>query len=226
MAHKQREKWQHSMPITEEDIMRQAQDIWNCDVGKKRSSCLKMMISEPISVVVWVVPLTVGMLRRTDLVPAGGTFEHLLWTLMFMWTKPLCSLAGGINPETFWTWTWASIDAIASLEPLVVSLSLLRLLQNLFFLPSENEFQIIWENCFKKGKGNDCLTTCDSTDFWIAEQGKAFYSHKFKKSGLQYEVCLCILTGDIGWVNGPYECGLCCRILGLTALNSLLQYIS
>ena len=40
-----------------------------------------------------------GMLRTTDLVPAGGTFEHSLWTLMFMkiygGQKPLCSLAGG-----------------------------------------------------------------------------------------------------------------------------------
>ena len=95
-----------------------------------------------------------GMLKTTDLMPAGGTFEHLLWTLMFMkiygGQKALCSLAGGINLETFQTWTWAFIDAIASLEPLVVSLSLLHLLQNLFFLPSANEFQIIWENCLKK----------------------------------------------------------------------------
>ena len=100
------------------------------------------------------------------------------------WTKPLCSLAGGIDPETFQTWTWALIDAIASLEPLVVSLSLLCLHPNSFFSPSSNEFQIIWENCFKKDKGNDCLTSCDGTDFWIAVQGKAFYSCKFKKSGL------------------------------------------
>ena len=44
-----------------------------------------------------------GMFRTTDLMPAGGTFEHLLWTLMFIkiygGQKPLCSLAGGINPE-------------------------------------------------------------------------------------------------------------------------------
>ena len=77
------------------------------------------------------------MLRTTDLMPAGVTFEHLLWTLMFMkiygGQKPLCSLAGGIDPETVWTWTWAFIDAIASLELLVVSLFVLDLQQNLFF---------------------------------------------------------------------------------------------
>jgi DDE superfamily endonuclease len=50
--------------------------------------------------------------------------------------------------------------------------------------------------------------SCDGTDFKIAEQGPAFSSHKFaKKSGLRYEVCVCILSGDIVWVNGPFPCG-------------------
>ena len=48
----------------------------------------------------------------------------------------------------------------------------------------------------------------DGTDFRIAEHGKQFYSFKFKKSALRYEVALCILTGDIVWINGPYEPGV------------------
>lgn len=69
--------------------------------------------------------------------------------------------------------------------------------------------QIVWENRFKLDKGNDCLVSCDGVDFKIAEHGRAFSSHKFKKrSGLRYELCLCILTGDIVWLNGPYECGM------------------
>ena len=36
--------------------------------------------------------------------------------------------------------------------------------------------------------------------------GKTFYSHKFKNSGLQYEVGLTIATGYIIWINSPYEC--------------------
>jgi hypothetical protein len=33
-------------------------------------------------------------------------------------------------------------------------------------------------------------------------------SHKFaKKSGLQYEVCVCIFSSDNVWVNGPFPCG-------------------
>jgi hypothetical protein len=60
----------------------------------------------------------------------------------------------------------------------------------------------------KGDKGNDCLLSVDGTDFRIPEHGRTFYSHKFKKSGLRYEVGLCILTGDCVWVNGPYECGM------------------
>lgn len=55
--------------------------------------------------------------------------------------------------------------------------------------------------------GNDCLVSVDGTDFKIAEYGPPFSSHKFaKKSGLQYEICLCILTRDIVWVHGPFPC--------------------
>ena len=37
--------------------------------------------------------------------------------------------------------------------------------------------------------------------------GQMYYSHKFLKSGYRYEVGLCIRTGDIVWINGPFECG-------------------
>ena len=68
--------------------------------------------------------------------------------------------------------------------------------------------QIIFEKRFERDKGNDCLISVDDTDFLIPRRGKAFYSHKFNKSALRYEVALCILTGDIVWINGPYEPGL------------------
>jgi hypothetical protein len=58
----------------------------------------------------------------------------------------------------------------------------------------------------KKGDvGNDCLLLVDGTDFQIAKgYSKPFWSFKFKKSGLWYEVGLCVLTGDICWWSGPY----------------------
>ena len=72
--------------------------------------------------------------------------------------------------------------------------------------------------------GNDCLITVDGTDFRIAEQGKIFYSHRYKKSGLRYEVDLCILIGDIVWINDPNECGIWPDISIFR--NSLISHLS
>ena len=95
-------------------------------------------------------------------------------------------------------------------------LDLLRLLLLPLLLSVTHIFcgacQIVWENRFKGDKGNDCLVSVDGTDFQIKQQvgilGKKFHSFKFKKSGLRYEVCICILTGDIVWVHGPFEPGM------------------
>jgi hypothetical protein len=39
--------------------------------------------------------------------------------------------------------------------------------------------------------------------------GRKFHSHKFKTgSGLRYEVVLCIRSGHLVWINGPYEPGI------------------
>lgn len=50
--------------------------------------------------------------------------------------------------------------------------------------------------------------SADGTDFHMAMQYmKAFWSYKFKASGLRYEVGLCIKTGDIVWIHGPFPPG-------------------
>lgn len=48
----------------------------------------------------------------------------------------------------------------------------------------------------------------DGTDFRCPNYGPIFSSHKFaKKGGLRYEVALCIQTGDIVWIHGPFAAG-------------------
>ena len=52
--------------------------------------------------------------------------------------------------------------------------------------------------------------TIDGTYCEIQEPStfdKMWFSHKFKGPGLRYEVAVCIQTGDIVWINGPYKCG-------------------
>ncbi len=52
------------------------------------------------------------------------------------------------------------------------------------------------------------MLSVDRTDFRIAlGYSKPFWSYKFKKSGLWYEVGLCIMTGDICLWSGPYAPG-------------------
>ncbi|CAB9515430.1 unknown protein [Seminavis robusta] len=112
-----------------------------------------------------------------------------MWTLMFLKiyarNTVLSSLAGGVDPDTYMKWVWLFLDGIVYLECHV----------------------IIWENQLKLDRGNDCLTSVDCTDCRIPNHGPDFASHKFNKSGLRYEIALCILTGDVVWLNGPFECG-------------------
>jgi hypothetical protein len=52
--------------------------------------------------------------------------------------------------------------------------------------------------------------SCDGTDFRIHEQKpfwKGWYSYKYNGPGLRYEVAICIQTGAIVWINGPFPCG-------------------
>ena len=69
--------------------------------------------------------------------------------------------------------------------------------------------QIVFDDRKKGDIGNDCLLSVDGTDFRLAMgYNKDFWSYKFKKSGLRYEVALCIKTGDICWWSGPYAPGI------------------
>ena len=126
----------------------------------------------------------------------------------------LSQLLGGSDPKTINKYMWPFIQAVFDLnyESEVVSAFLISLA--VFFsslayivltsLPN----QICFENRKMGDVGNDCLLSVDGTDFRIAMgYNKAFWSYKFKKSGLRYEVALCIKTGDICWWSGPYAPG-------------------
>ena len=74
--------------------------------------------------------------------------------------------------------------------------------------------QICLENRYKNDQGNDCLLSVDCCDFRIEEPypfelewSKNWFSHKFDGPGLRYKIALCILTGDVCWINGPFPCG-------------------
>lgn len=56
----------------------------------------------------------------------------------------------------------------------------------------------------------NCYISVDATNCHVKEPSPfdtRLYSHKFKGSGLRYEVGICISTGHIVWINGPFPCG-------------------
>ena len=58
--------------------------------------------------------------------------------------------------------------------------------------------------------GSICKVTVDATDFRIYEQtpfDPKWKTHKFNGPGVRYKLGVCIQTGWIVWVNGPYPPG-------------------
>ena len=61
-----------------------------------------------------------------------------------------------------------------------------------------------------RSNGSECLMTVDCTDFLINEPQPwepLWFSHKFNGPGLRYKMGVCIQTGWIVWINGPFPCG-------------------
>lgn len=126
-----------------------------------------------------------------ELMPEKGKPIHLLWALMFLklyCSEPVLAAIAGVHEQTFRKWAWSFVDAISDLQ----------------------YFVIMWENRLIGDIGNECLVSVDGTDFKMYEWGdfwSGWYSHKFKAPGLRYEVGVCIRTGHIVWIHGPFPCG-------------------
>jgi DDE superfamily endonuclease len=70
--------------------------------------------------------------------------------------------------------------------------------------------QIDWDYRTLFDNGSQCKVTVDGTDFRIKEPqpfDPKWLSEKFNGPGVKYEVAVCIQTGWIVHVNGPYPCG-------------------
>ena len=58
--------------------------------------------------------------------------------------------------------------------------------------------------------GQVSLVTVDGTDFKVWEPSPFnpdYFSHKFHHAAVRYEIGICIKTGWIVWINGPFPCG-------------------
>jgi len=55
--------------------------------------------------------------------------------------------------------------------------------------------------------GNKCKITVDGVDCFMKGNKKQFYTKKLNKSAMRYELGVCIRTGDLVWINGPFPPG-------------------
>jgi len=154
-----------------------------------------------------------ALLDVVNLGPDGAKLHHLLWALMFMKTYGTCSELACIfevDEKTFRKWIWLIIIAISKIEDIVsrkciIVLLLLCYLTDLYFQKIE------WENRFMMADAYQrCLVVIDGTDFKINEPfpfDPSYFSHKFNHAALRYKIGVCIKTGWIVWVLGPFAAG-------------------
>ena len=119
--------------------------------------------SSVVALIIW------RKLEIASLVPENETIEYLMSTLLFikLYTqKEARSIIIQVHdPKTYKKRIWSFVESIADLSGQVVSS-----LAILLFLTTENfhlfSFHyIVFENRFRYDIGNNCLITCDSTDF-------------------------------------------------------------
>jgi hypothetical protein len=129
--------------------------------------------------------------------------RHLLWAVLFL------------TQYTNETDVWTMIDLLASLEMELVSIVVVQTVRmSIVTLTSFFCFHLL-QICFNDrkagGTDKDCQLTIDGTDCKMEWQGikrtGAFLSHKFNYAVLRYEVGICIKTGMIVWIHGPFPCG-------------------
>ena len=144
------------------------------------------------------------------LLPDAFKPERFLWTLHFLRvynTEEVNCTMFGCSEKTFRKWIWEGIDAIGSLQ-LVSDMRTLFLLTYVFL--TNISYKIKWEYRNHNRNQSICRVTIDGSDFRICEPApfdRRWYSHKFHGPGLRYEIGVCIRTGWIVWICGPFAPG-------------------
>ena len=134
--------------------------------------------------------------------------KHLLWALVFIkcydTEAVLCRIVGWVDPKEYRTWVWYILKRVAALL----------------------ESVILLDSRFDNWDGSSiCLISIDGTDCPVMEpwpfDGR-WYSKKFNGPGVKYEIGVCIATGHIVWVNGPFEASKNDSAIFNDTLDSLL----
>ena len=126
--------------VVAEDLLRIAPKMWKRHEYKGRDSTTEetqfiTFFGCPVgvSITLW------ALLDGHEYIPDGGRLEHMLWSLMFLKTYSksavLCSLARGVDKDTYMNWVWQFLESIVLLQEFVVSKTHTILLSIPFSLP-------------------------------------------------------------------------------------------
>jgi len=120
----------------------------------------------------------------------GAEPMHLLWALVHIKVYSTeavhCRIVGWPDKKTYRKWTWHMLRKISDLKEKVMRL--------------DDRFEG-WDGT------TSCLMSIDGIDCMVNEPwpfDEKWYSQKFNGPGVKYEVGVCINSGRIVWVNGPF----------------------
>lgn len=152
---------------------------------KEEDDICRSFFGAPIAVIVQVWNLVLPFIDMNGALP-----KHILWALVFLKTYSTtavhCRIVGWPDPKTYRKWSWYFVELIASLKDDLIQL----------------------DDRFQGYNGSvSCLMSIDGVDCMINEPwpfNEKWYSKKFNGPGVKYEVGVCIATGRIVWLNGPF----------------------
>ena len=133
--------------------------------------------------------------EREELTEEGVQHKYLLYALVFLKVYSTeevhCAIVDWPSTKCFRKWSWFFVNKIAELKNDVIKLV------NRF--GGYKEGDKVRTNCFIS---IDC-TDCPIFEPWPFD--KRWFSVKTHGPALKYEVAVCIRTGFIVWINGPFK---------------------
>ena len=120
-----------------------------------------------------------------------------------------------VDEKTYRKWIWFYITAMENVMPIVVSSTFFAFVTlkhtNLIHIVFNFQLRLNLIIDFLESTDNKALISVDGKDFRIFEHkpfNRQLWSQKFYGPALRYEVAICIHTGYIVWINGPFHAGI------------------
>ena len=180
------------MILTADGIELWAQQTLRWPVSRKWSSETNMRFRSVFGAGSIVVADIWNRIEADGEILKGGEPKHLLWALVLLKVyqsdEVHCALVGWPSVPTYRKWSWYFIERINDLKDDIIKI--------------EHRFQglddVVTTNCFMS---SDCVD-CPVFESWPFS--KRMFSKKFNGPGVKYDVGVCIKTGYIVWINGPF----------------------